>query len=577
MFDHTRRDHIVDRSSTDNLGVIHWITAADPALHMTGRRRPRWDHDRTADRDLDRAGTAPAAGRALQRPVEGRRPRAAQRQRGVEAGRRRPQRPRAHRAGLRQGGLRLDPAAGPAAAASAGGACTPSASPASTAAAPRTLEPHELDDEYFMLRVRIDGGAADHCAAAGASPTSRHDFARDTADITDRQNIQLHWIRVEDVPEIWRRLEAVGLQTTEACGDAPRVVLGCPVAGIAADELIDPTPPIDEITRASSATPSSRTCRASSRPRSPGTRATTSCTRSTTSRSSASSTPSSASATTCGSAAACPPPRAWPSGSASSSPPSGSPTCGSASSQIFRDYGYRRLRTKARLKFLLAEWGTEKFRQVLRDRVPRPRRCPTALAPAPDRRPATTSACTSRRTAASTSARPRSSAGSAATCSPGSPTSIEAARLRPRALDPAPEARRARRRAGRASTTLVAGLDELGLSAPAEPVPPRHDGLHRHRVLQARDRRDQGHAPPRAIAELEHRLADVTDRSTPRSPCTSTAAPTRAPASRSPTSASRGRSSPTDGEQGPASRCTSAAASPRTTATRPASAAPCAA
>ncbi len=60
--------------------------------------------------------------------------------------------------------------------------------------------------------------------------------------------MQLHWVRVEDMPEIWRRLEAVGLGTTEACGDVPRVILGSPVAGIAADELIDPTPQIDEIT-----------------------------------------------------------------------------------------------------------------------------------------------------------------------------------------------------------------------------------------------------------------------------------------------------------------------------------------
>ena len=109
-----------------------------------------------------------------------------------------------------------------------------------------TLEPHELEDEYFMLRVRIDGGqltTEQLRTIAGIST----EFGRDTADLTDRQNIQLHWIRVEDVPEIWRRLEAVGLSTTEACGDVPRVFLGSPVAGIAADELIDPTPLIEEI------------------------------------------------------------------------------------------------------------------------------------------------------------------------------------------------------------------------------------------------------------------------------------------------------------------------------------------
>ena len=111
-----------------------------------------------------------------------------------------------------------------------------------------TLEPHELEDEYFMLRVRIDGGQltteqlrviGEHLRASSAgtpptSPTGR------TSSCTGSE--------VEDVPEIWRRLEAVGLGTTEACGDVPRVVLGSPVAGIAVDELIDPTAAIDEIT-----------------------------------------------------------------------------------------------------------------------------------------------------------------------------------------------------------------------------------------------------------------------------------------------------------------------------------------
>ena len=109
-----------------------------------------------------------------------------------------------------------------------------------------TLEPHELEDKYFMLRVRIDGGAltTEQLRVIGEISV---DFARGSADLTDRQNIQLHWIRVEDVPEIWRRLEGVGLSTTEACGDVPRVILGSPVAGIAKDEIIDPTPLIHEI------------------------------------------------------------------------------------------------------------------------------------------------------------------------------------------------------------------------------------------------------------------------------------------------------------------------------------------
>ena len=111
-----------------------------------------------------------------------------------------------------------------------------------------TLEPEELEDEYFMMRVRSDGGRLT-LAQLRTIATISTEFGRDTADISDRQNIQLHWIRIEDVPEIWRRLEAVGLSSAEACGDVPRVILGSPVAGVAIDEIIDGTPAIDEILR----------------------------------------------------------------------------------------------------------------------------------------------------------------------------------------------------------------------------------------------------------------------------------------------------------------------------------------
>jgi sulfite reductase (ferredoxin) len=58
-----------------------------------------------------------------------------------------------------------------------------------------TLEPWELDDEYFMLRIRIDGGAltTEQLRVIGQISV---DFARDTADVTDRQNVQLHWVRI---------------------------------------------------------------------------------------------------------------------------------------------------------------------------------------------------------------------------------------------------------------------------------------------------------------------------------------------------------------------------------------------
>src|ERR1700727_2879203 len=109
------------------------------------------------------------------------------------------------------------------------------------------LEPEELDDRYFMLRVRIDGGQLSNEQLRVIAYISRR-YARGTADVTDRQNIQLHWVEIENVPDIWDALESVGLSTTEACGDTPRVVLGCPLAGIDATEIIDGTPQIGEIT-----------------------------------------------------------------------------------------------------------------------------------------------------------------------------------------------------------------------------------------------------------------------------------------------------------------------------------------
>lgn len=229
-----------------------------------------------------------------------------------------------------------------------------------------TLEPHELEDEFFMLRVRIDGGqltTEQLRVIAGIS----QEFGRDTADLTDRQNIQLHWIEVESMPEIWRRLEAVGLGTTEACGDVPRVVLGSPVAGIAADELIDPTPQIDEITSRFIGDES-----LANLPRK--------------FKSAITGHPSQDVVHEINDVAfvAVEHPDLgigydlWVGGGLSTAPRLGerlgvfvSPErvadAWHGVAQIFRDYGYRRLRNKARLKFLLAEWGTEKFRQVLQD------------------------------------------------------------------------------------------------------------------------------------------------------------------------------------------------------------------
>jgi sulfite reductase beta subunit-like hemoprotein len=96
-------------------------------------------------------------------------------------------------------------------------------------------------DGFFMVRIRIPGGdltPAQLRTIAGLS--SEH--GRGLADITVRQNIQLHWVRIESLPDVLDRLGAVGLSTTEACGDCVRNIINCPVSGVDHDELYDTTP-----------------------------------------------------------------------------------------------------------------------------------------------------------------------------------------------------------------------------------------------------------------------------------------------------------------------------------------------
>ncbi len=219
-----------------------------------------------------------------------------------------------------------------------------------------------LEAKYFMMRVRCDAGALTAAQLRTIGELST-EFARDTADLSDRENVQYHWIEIENVPEIWQRLEAVGLATTEACGDCPRVVLGSPLAGESFDEILDPTPAIDEIVRRYIGDPEY-----SNLPRKfktaisgqqdvvheindvafvgvnhpehgPGL-------------------------------------DLWVGGGLSTNPMLAQrvgvwvpldevPDVWEAVVSIFRDYGYRRLRAKARLKFLIKDWGIEKFREVL--------------------------------------------------------------------------------------------------------------------------------------------------------------------------------------------------------------------
>ena len=226
------------------------------------------------------------------------------------------------------------------------------------------LEPEELDDRYFMLRIRIDGGQLSHDQLRVIAYISRR-YARGTADVTDRQNIQLHWVEIENVPDIWDALESVGLSTTEACGDTPRVILGCPLAGLDADEIIDGTPQIAAIGERYIGD------------------------------SAFSNLPRKFKSSISGCAAQCAIHEIndvafvgvvnqnaeqgydlWVGGGLSTNPmigkrlgtfvrPDQVAEVWAGVAGLFRDYGYRRLRHRARIKFLVADWGPERFREVL--------------------------------------------------------------------------------------------------------------------------------------------------------------------------------------------------------------------
>jgi sulfite reductase (ferredoxin) len=226
------------------------------------------------------------------------------------------------------------------------------------------LEPEELDDRYFMLRVRIDGGQLSPDQLRAIADVSSK-YARGTADLTDRQNIQLHWIEIESVPAIWEALEEVGLSTMEACGDTPRVILGCPLAGIDADEVIDATPQIQEINDRYIGSPEF------------------------------SNLPRKFKSALSGCTAQCTIHEindiafvgvvndegekgydVWVGGGLSTNPmfgkrlgafvrPEQVHEVWAGVAGIFRDYGYRRLRHRARIKFLMNDWGPERFRELL--------------------------------------------------------------------------------------------------------------------------------------------------------------------------------------------------------------------
>ena len=103
-----------------------------------------------------------------------------------------------------------------------------------------------LASEYFMMRIGMPNGIVSSSQLRIIARLARR-HARNLADITVRQNIQLHWLTIESLPEVVDTLDAAGLSPKGACGDVVRNVTGCPLAGIAADEALDASPVALEI------------------------------------------------------------------------------------------------------------------------------------------------------------------------------------------------------------------------------------------------------------------------------------------------------------------------------------------
>jgi ferredoxin-nitrite reductase len=108
------------------------------------------------------------------------------------------------------------------------------------------IYPQNQGGNAFMLRIKVPGGVltSEQARVVGQiavdfanGPIPNPHFGNNFLDLTTRQDIQMHWIRMEDVPEIWRRLEEVGMTTVQACGDSARNVLCCPVSGIGREVL----------------------------------------------------------------------------------------------------------------------------------------------------------------------------------------------------------------------------------------------------------------------------------------------------------------------------------------------------
>jgi ferredoxin-nitrite reductase len=113
------------------------------------------------------------------------------------------------------------------------------------------IYPQKQGGDAFMMRIKIPGGVLTPeqtrvigkiAADFARGPVPNPHFGNNFLDLTTRQDVQMHWIKMENVPEIWRRLEEAGITTVQACGDSARNVLCCPVSGLGYEEAIDAYP-----------------------------------------------------------------------------------------------------------------------------------------------------------------------------------------------------------------------------------------------------------------------------------------------------------------------------------------------
>ncbi|SFI61846.1 nitrite/sulfite reductase [Thermoflavimicrobium dichotomicum] len=222
-------------------------------------------------------------------------------------------------------------------------------------------------DGYFMLRVRIPSGILTSKQVRVIAQLAQ-EYGRGLIDVTTRQAIQYHWLRIEHFPDIFRRLNEVGLHSWEACGDCPRNIVGNPLAGIDPYELIDTRPIVEELektfllNREFSNLPRKYKISVSASIYNPAN-------------------------AQINDLAFTPAVKeidgeevvgfhVWVGGGLSNRPhlakqldifvrPEQVVEVAKGITTVFRDYGYREKRHKARLKFLVADWGVDKFLEVL--------------------------------------------------------------------------------------------------------------------------------------------------------------------------------------------------------------------